>query len=234
MTDFTPWMIAALGLVLGLAHAVDPDHMLAVSTFVSRSRSLARAALMGLLWGIGHTVTLVFVGAAVLFLGLTIPPLIASYLRLLVGLTLVLLGSSLIWEYRRKKAHFHRHHHTGYEKPHFHLHFHRHTEKHDREHHGENGKPLIVGMLQGMGGSASVMVLVLTTTASPWIGTIYLLIFGLGIISGMLVLSLLIGGAVAILDRHSPVLLPKLRMLTGLMSISVGVTITLGLLPALW
>src|SRR3989442_10431915 len=113
-----------LGFLLGLKHALDSDHVIAVSTIAAEERSLFRSAVIGAWWGLGHTTTLLAAGFAVLGLRITIPERVALSLEAVVGLVLVALGLNLLWRLRRESLHAHRHEHEGRR----HAHFHRHRE----------------------------------------------------------------------------------------------------------
>lgn len=155
---FTPILLGAL---LGLRHATDADHVVAVTTIVARERSLARAASVGALWGIGHTLTLLLLGGAIIAFRLVIPPRVGLGLEFGVAIMLVGLGYSNI---RR-----------------------RHDEDAPRL-----ARPLLVGVVHGLAGSAAVALLVLATIRDTWAAGAYLLMFGLGTIVGMMVVTLLI------------------------------------------
>src|SRR6266853_1196657 len=114
--------IIAIGFFLGMRHATDPDHVIAVSTIVSRQRSIKLAALIGVLWGVGHTITILIVGAAIILFGLAIPPRVGLTLELSVGIMLILLGilnlsGGIRWvteKWTRKSPHSHAHVHGDY------------------------------------------------------------------------------------------------------------------------
>ena len=215
--------ILAIGFFLGIRHATDPDHVIAVSTFVSRERSITKAGLIGILWGCGHTLTIVFVGAAIILFGLAIPPRVGLTMEFSVGLMLILLGlmnltGAMMWISEKlspshprvtgRHAHLHQHD----EKLHFHWHSHSALD----DHHGNSLaaprwftlseakglrvplaqlglfhllRPLLVGIVHGLAGSAAVALLVLTTIRDPKWAVFYLLIFGLGTIAGMMLIT---------------------------------------------
>src|SRR5258705_5309923 len=194
-----PTLYAAfgLGLILGIKHALDADHLIAVSTIVSEHQSLKWASLIGAFWGLGHTATLFVVGLLVIVLRLTIPPRLALGLEFLVAVMLVVLGVRILWRsFRAEKIHLHPHNHS----PERHAHFHVHGEPGEREEVHSHPhpfkamrKPFFVGMVHGLAGSAALMLLVLTTIPSPLAGLLYIVIFGFGSVGGMLILSSLIG-----------------------------------------
>src|SRR5215211_3703333 len=125
----------AFGFLLGLRHALDPDHLVAVSTIVSEHKSIRRSSLVGTFWGIGHTVSLFAMGLVVLLLKTSIPESARPWMEMPVALMLVLLGASAIWRATRERGlriHTHVHEHDG-ESPHKHVHLHD-GQKHDHEH----------------------------------------------------------------------------------------------------
>ncbi len=174
-------LTAALGVgfLLGLRHAADADHVVAVSTFVSQDRSWARSCLLGTFWGAGHTAALFAAGIATIAFKLTISPAMERAFETLVALVLILLGSHvLLRTVATVLGHAHSH---GGAPPHVHAHLLR-----------AGRRPFVVGMLHGMAGSAALMLLVLATIPSPIAGLLYIAVFGLGSTAGMLALSGLI------------------------------------------
>jgi ABC-type nickel/cobalt efflux system permease component RcnA len=207
--------ILAIGFFLGMRHATDPDHVIAVSTIVSRERSLSKAALIGALWGLGHTITIVLVGAAIILFNVVIPPRLGLTMEFAVGLMLILLGVlnlSGVTKWLSEKfspahphisgEHAHLHEHNS------HVHYHWHSHAPSREHHADflppprwlgnavsrlglfhSLRPLLVGLVHGLAGSAAVALLVLGTIRDPRWGVFYLLIFGVGTIAGMMLIT---------------------------------------------
>jgi len=190
----------SLGLVFGLKHATEVDHVIAVTTIVSEQRKLWRAALVGVLWGTGHTASLVVIGVIVLVLHVAIPDSVSDWLEFCVALMIILMGATAFYTAfrQRRSIHVHQHQHDGY--THAHLHFHDeetphedvpHTHSHSVRHVGL--KPMLVGVMHGLAGSATLTLLVLSQITSAFIGILYLLVFGLGSIVGMLLMSGLVG-----------------------------------------
>jgi len=186
-----------LGMMLGMRHALDADHLAAVATLVTRSRSVGHTVWQGVAWGAGHTITLLLFGGAVLVLGLVLPERAALGLELAVGIMLVLLGAEVLYRLWRKRVHFHVHRHADGEQ-HFHAHAHEGEpqEQHDPDQH-EHGhgfplRALMVGMVHGMAGSAALIILSLEALRSPAWGLAYIALFGVGSIVGMAVLSVVI------------------------------------------
>ncbi|MBA2341058.1 MAG: hypothetical protein H0V88_11725 [Pyrinomonadaceae bacterium] len=228
--------VLGLGLIFGLKHATEVDHVVAVSTIVSEHRSIFRAALVGGLWGIGHTASLVVVGIVVLALRIAIPERIANWLEFGVALMIIGLGASALARALRRRGdvHLHTHKHDG--MTHSHVHFHEHdAAEHDAEHdnlsvsHSHAAKrigvkPLIVGAVHGLAGSAALTLLVLTQISSALLGLVYLLVFGFGSIIGMLLMSSIIGLPFAFSARKLTGFNYGLQTLAGLLSIAFGLT----------
>jgi sulfite exporter TauE/SafE len=172
-----------------MKHALDADHVVAVSTIITENRRLWRSALIGAFWGLGHTLTLLLVGIAILGLALTIPERVALGFEFAVGVMLVLLGLLVVRRMVRERWHLHAHEHEG--QPHLHWHSHRKTLGHDHVHLPY--RSLFIGMVHGLAGSAALMLLVLATIKSVWEGILYILIFGAGSIAGMMLITTVIG-----------------------------------------
>jgi len=195
------WAVLGLGLVFGLKHATEVDHIVAVTTIVSEQRNLLRAALVGALWGAGHTISLIAVGIVVLALRVAIPELVADWLEFGVALMIIGLGlSALVRVLRRRRPDVHVHEHVHDDRPHAHIHFHEEGTEHASSNTPHTHtvarlglKPLLVGAMHGLAGSAALTLLVLTQIASPLVGLLYLSVFGLGSILGMLLMSCLVG-----------------------------------------
>ncbi len=217
-----PLATLGLGLLLGLKHACDSDHLIAVSTIVARERSAWRSLRIGLFWGIGHTLTLLIVGLVVLGLKKQIPPLIGLSLECLVGLVLIGLGISTLYDCWRKRVHVHSHVHAGT----LHTHFHAHVESlaHQHPHPTRLGlKPVLLGMVHGLAGSAALMLLVLTAIPSPALGLLYVAIFGCGSIVGMGLVSLLMGVFFSLATARLHDLDRGIRLTVGTLSTAFGV-----------
>ena len=207
--------ILAIGFLLGMRHATDPDHVIAVSTIVSRERSLSKASLIGAIWGLGHTITIVLVGVPIILFNLVIPPRVGLTMEFGVSLMLILLGVLNLtglsqWLSEKfspahpkvvgEHAHLHEHNH--------HVHYHWHAHQPAQEHHAESLpipgavekpltklglfhtlRPLFVGIVHGLAGSAAAALLVLATIHNPRWAAFFLLIFGLGTIAGMMLIT---------------------------------------------
>lgn len=190
--------VLLLGLLIGMQHALEADHVAAVSSIAARQTTMRRIVAHGAVWGVGHTFTLMgFAGAAIVF-GLAIGETLAGWLEFAVGGMLVGLGGHLMWRLWRDRVHFHGHRH-GDGTWHVHAHAHRgergrHAEL-PHEHAHPKGLPwrtLAVGMMHGMAGSAALLILTASTVKEPLLGLGYVSLFGLGSVVGMALLSAVI------------------------------------------
>jgi len=179
----------SVGFLLGLRHALDADHLAAVSTVLAERPSMRASGLVGLWWGVGHTLTLMLVGAVVLVSGIHIPEPFALLAESGVGLLLVVLGGTLALKLFRERWHLHRHVHDG--APHVHLHSHHRREDHAHPHWARQLlRPLLIGMAHGVAGSAALMLVIVSNTSGIGQGLLYIAVFGLGSIGGMLMIGL--------------------------------------------
>ena len=178
-----------VGFLLGLRHALDADHLAAVSTVLAERPSMRASGLVGLWWGVGHTLTLMLVGAVVLVSVIHIPESFALVAESGVGLLLVVLGGTLALKLFRERWHLHSHVHDG--APHVHLHSHRRSEDHVHPHWARQSlRPLLIGMAHGVAGSAALMLVIVSNTSGIGQGLLYIAVFGLGSIGGMLMIGL--------------------------------------------
>jgi ABC-type nickel/cobalt efflux system permease component RcnA len=184
--------ILGLGFVLGIKHAIEPDHVIAVSTIASQSKKLLRSSLAGVFWGIGHTATLFIIGIILIVMKGEIPEKWAMSLEFLVGIMLVYLGITTILSF--KNIHLHNHEHDGDLHKHIHSHDHSGTHHHHHQHKKVSyGKSMFIGLVHGLAGSGAMVVLTMSTVNSALEGAIYILIFGAGTVIGMLFFTTLIG-----------------------------------------
>lgn len=225
MTDVTLLTMLGLGLVLGLRHALDPDHVAAVSTIVSESKSLRRSSLVGTFWGLGHAVSLLLAGVFVIALKFQISPRLTLWMEFTVALMLILLGArSLLKSVRGFKVHVHQHAHDGTE--HVHVHVHRPGEKAHQHRHRHlirlGARPFVIGLVHGMAGSGALTILVLATIPSALAGLVYMAVFGLGSIGGMFLMSALISVPFVLTGRRFSVFSQALQVMVGFFSLSFG------------
>jgi ABC-type nickel/cobalt efflux system permease component RcnA len=222
--------VLSIGLVFGLKHASEVDHVVAVSTIVSQHKNVWHSALVGAMWGAGHTAALLVVGAVVLGLRVAIPERVSGWLEFAVALMIIGLGVSALWRALRKSAEVHVHEHLHDGVSHKHVHFHEKETRHKPASHVLHShavaqvgwKPVLMGTMHGLAGSGALTLLVLTQISSPWVGLLYLLIFGLGSIVGMLLMSGLIGLPFSLTSRNLTNVHHKLQTVAAVLSIAFG------------
>jgi high-affinity nickel permease len=219
-----PSVLATLGLgfLLGVRHALDADHVAAVSAFVSEHGSVRRACLLGTVWGLGHTAALLAAGVAAIAFRLAVPPEAEHWLELAVALTLVLLGGHVLRALGGVVVHRHEHEHDGVMHRHAHLHAGGVTTHRHRPFFGVGPRPFVMGVLHGLAGSAALTVLVVASIPSALGGVVYITVFGLGSTGGMLVLSGLIGVPFALAAGRSAAAHGLVQGLAGAASLALG------------
>jgi ABC-type nickel/cobalt efflux system permease component RcnA len=242
--------IVLLGFFLGMRHATDPDHVVAVTTIVARHRSRAGGALIGAVWGLGHALTILAVGAGIVLLGWVIPPRLGLALELVVGIMLIALGFATLsdpgnqesppatpggHDHERPRVHAHAHPHGDYVHTHSHGHepeAHPHAPDQtplarlDRRFGGLGGyqlaRPLVVGIVHGLAGSAAVALLVLASIRDPLWSLLYLLVFGVGTIAGMMLVTAVLAWPFARGESTLPAVHRGLRLAAGGVSLVFG------------
>lgn len=243
--------IIALGFFLGMRHATDPDHVIAVTTIVSREKRISTSAWIGVFWGIGHTLTIFAIGTAIIAFDLVIPPRLGLSMELSVGVMLIVLGAMNVLSFIRglpvgsaealpstaqhdpPVVHSHVHAHGDYVHSHPHRHapeLHPHAEQQTPVARLDRMflkfrpyppiRPLIIGIVHGMAGSAAVALLVLTTVRNPRWAIAYLLVFGLGTIAGMMLITMSIGSAFRLVRGVH--FFRRLALVSGLLSLGFG------------
>jgi hypothetical protein len=248
-----------LGFFLGMRHATDADHVVAIATIVSRERSMAGSALIGVAWGVGHTVTVMAVGTAIIVFGVVIPPKLGLSMEFAVGIMLVVLGVLTLTGVGRTFGAAHAHAgvpggHALDLHDHLHAHgdyVHRHPHGHGPGAHGhaeENTplarldrgglgrialyewlRPFVVGLVHGLAGSAAVALMVLSIIREPFAALGYLLLFGLGTIVGMMLITLILAAPFAVTAVNLPKFNWRLRVASGLVSFVFGVVLIYGI-----
>jgi high-affinity nickel-transport protein len=247
--------ILALGFVLGMRHATDPDHVIAVTTIVARQRKAGSAALIGGLWGLGHTLTIVLVGSGIILFRWVISPRLGLSMEFAVALMLIVLGilnlTGVVGDITETPAssevdqgtgnrmhHAHHHAHGDY------VHKHQHTHEPEAHPHAveqtpvawldrqlgalgvyQSVRPIVVGIIHGLAGSAAVALLVLATISDPRWSMLYLLVFGLGTIAGMMLTTAVIAVPFQYTSASSVRWNRRLRVASGLLSLGFGLFI---------
>jgi high-affinity nickel-transport protein len=243
--------ILAVGFFLGMRHATDPDHVIAVTTIVSDQRNSMRAALIGAFWGVGHTLTIFIVGAGIILFNLVIPVRVGLGMELSVAIMLIVLGLANVAGFLRSMPAASMRGHDGEQVVHSHPHshgdlIHHHTHAHHPEGHppspdharlawmdrmfGKVGlyrylRPLVVGVVHGLAGSAAVALLVLTTIRNVHWAIAYLLIFGVGTIAGMMLITMSIASAFTMVGKGRRKFSRRLALASGVLSVAFGLFI---------
>lgn len=230
-----PWL--ALGFSLGLVHAFDADHVMALSVFATRERGPGRAMAAGIHWAAGHGCVLLLAGIALLGLGRALPPEVSLWAERVVGLTMVGLGIHVWIDLLRSRAHIHFHAHDDLPP---HAHWHRHegaasppSDDSDRpsgsghQHHQHRHGPVMIGALHGLAGSTPLLVVVGMGSVSPALGLAYLLLFALGVTVAMALVSGLLGQLAARMARGARDGKPS-RKLAALRALSAAGSIAAG------
>jgi ABC-type nickel/cobalt efflux system permease component RcnA len=240
--------LTLLGFFLGMRHATDPDHVIAVSTIVTRQPTVRAALVIGSLWGVGHTLTIVAVGGAIILFTIVIPPRLGLTMEMAVALMLIVLGmwnlTGFVAQIRGIRPsggggasglHAHLHSHGDY--------VHSHLSGRESGQHGHRDdqtpvawldrrltglgiyqilRSLVVGLVHGLAGSAAVALLVLALIGNPWWAIAYLVLFGIGTIAGMMLITAAIGAVLAYTSRRFSRVERHLRFVSGLLSLGFG------------
>ena len=216
--NFIPFSILGFGFLLGIKHAFDADHIAAVSTIASRQKSIKESSVLGLFWGFGHTISLLIVGILVLLFHMNLSEKIAAYFEMIVGLMMFFLGFNVLITMQKNRIHFHKHRHGKNE----HIHFHSHKSA---ESHNHNHRSLFIGLVHGLAGSAAFALFALAAVKSVLLGLVYILIFGVGSIAGMV---LICGTITFAFNFNKLEIMQKiLKAGTGLSSAIIGLYILL-------
>ena len=221
-SELTTLSVLLIGFVLGLQHAIEADHLAAVSTIVTEKKNLWTASLVGGMWGLGHTISLFAVGALVIFLKLQISESVETKLEAVVGGMLILLGINALRKlFAAERVHLHAHEHGSRE----HVHIHTHSADTESSHHRFSPRSVVIGMVHGLAGSAALMLLVVPTIPAPALALLYILVFGVGSIGGMMAMSFLIGLPLYFTANRFEFLNKGVRLCAGLFSFGLGATI---------
>lgn len=192
---FSVLSLSLLGLMLGMRHAVDPDHVVAITTIATRETSLRRAASIGAMWGVGHTMTIMIVGSAIILLRIAIPPRVGLAMEFSVALMLIVLGVVNLFARR------------------------------DSDRPVSNTRPLVIGMVHGLAGSAAVSLLVLATVRDAKWALAYLLLFGVGTIAGMMVATVAIAWPASYAMTRAASTRRWLTFASGILSLGFGLVL---------
>jgi high-affinity nickel-transport protein len=247
-----PMGLAALGFALGMRHATDPDHVIAVTAIVTRERRLGAATRTGLLWGLGHSLTVLLVGCAIIVLKIQIPIRLGLAMEFGVAVALILLGlpaagtvltgvgGRLGWlrasaAHESVRVHSHVHSHDGEAHRHVHVHEQHAAAVHQSHLFDPNSayqpaprsglKSFAIGLVHGLAGSAAIALMALGAIPQPLWGAAYLVIFCLGTVAGMAVITTAIGTPMVLAAHRVGRLHRGLVLGSGLLSLCFGLFI---------
>lgn len=223
------FLLFITGFILGIQHAFEPDHLVAVSVFATENKNIRASAWLGFSWGLGHTTTLFLLGGGVLLLNIVIPPSLESFLEFMVGLLLIFIGVYILYRIWTTRIHLHPHDHPN-RNEHTHFHLHQHSTEHTHNHQS-SWRGFLFGLVHGIAGSSAAVLLVVSIVDKVWQGLILILLFGIGSIGGMLLVTLLIGTFMTRLSHHQR-WMEYLKIGTALISIVMGSIISLQILIA--
>lgn len=245
--DLSAIVILLTGLGLGFVHSLDADHIVAVTTLVCNNKSLRKSVTSATVWGIGHSAILLIVGLVVLVLRITIPESVVNVFEFAAAVLLIVLGAYVLkpliheWNHRRQhKAgiahphpHTHTHTHDAHEHAHKHSHILPHSHSHEAGHEEGNGRHLksaFTGALQGLGGTAALMLVTLATVNTLEMGIGFIVIFGLGVILGMVAVVCILGSILTYTATRLEKVHRIILAVTGSVSIAFGIGIIAGIL----
>jgi ABC-type nickel/cobalt efflux system permease component RcnA len=233
--------IAGLGFLLGMRHATDADHVIAVTTILTRSRRFLDSTVIGAIWGLGHTITVLVVGLLIIGLNVVIPPPVGLAMEFAVAIMLILLGLLNLTGAMRRiterltppaplhgHEHAHLHAHRTGDEPHPHGHAHLHGHGSDPGLLATFGwyqlaRPLVVGLVHGLAGSAAIALLVLAGISDPGTAIVYLVIFCAGVAAGMAILTTVIGLPFLVSRTRSDRINRWLTVGSGVLSLAFGI-----------
>lgn len=230
----TLFTVLGFGFLLGMRHATDADHVVAITTLLGKRGKIKHSAIIGILWGLGHSITVTLIAIPIIFFSLVIPPSLEIILEFFVGIMLVALGIftlSGITEKITKRftpPTIHKHTHesiSGKDHAHFHLHL---SDILNTTHHiglFQSARPIIVGLVHGLAGSAAVTLLILSTIKDSLLSAFYLFIFHLGVIIGMMIITTLLGASIVLIRRKSEKIHRYLITASGALSLGFGLYI---------
>jgi cytochrome c biogenesis protein CcdA len=191
--------LVGLGLVLGIRHATDADHVVAVTAIASHHKRIGPAALVGALWGLGHTLTIFVVGGLIILFNLAVPPRVGLSFEFAVGIALTVVGTLNV----AGRGGF--------------------LSVGPHEHRQTSFRAFLVGLVHGLAGSAAVALLVLATVRSPVAACAYLAVFGIGTVIGMMLVTVAFASPVALLAHRASWSGSRLRLATGFLSLGFGI-----------
>ena len=221
--------ILSLAFVIGMGHALETDHLAAVTNMLAQKGNRRALIARGAFWGLGHTLALFGFCAAVVLLGLTISGEVQERIEFVVGVMIVALGMQTLWRLHRDRVHIHIHEHNG--SKHMHAHSHKgetrpHLQtRHDHSHRRTNAKALGVGLVHGTAGSGALLVLAVSATQNVGQTLAYFAVFGLGSMAGMAALSTVVSFPLLLAQRGANWLRIGTSTTIGVAALWIGATI---------
>jgi cytochrome c biogenesis protein CcdA len=215
--DTMIWPVLFFGFLLGMEHALEADHVAAVAALATRATSVRGTMKTASLWGAGHALTLFAFGAVLIVIGASLPERVDRAFEFAVGAMLVVVGADVLRRLRRKRFHVHAHQHDGVR----HLHVHSHEADLGHEHR-HSPPPMLVGSIHGLAGSAALILLSLQTMRSGAEALLYLAVFGLGTMAGMVLFALLVFAPIKVSSRHLGWASLGLEGAVGVITIALG------------
>lgn len=233
--DLSAVAILITGLGLGFVHSLDADHVVAVTTLVCNNKSLRKSISCATVWGIGHSAVLLIVGLAVLILRIAIPESVVNIFEFAAAALLIVLGIYVLKPLIMEINHRHQHQSgTTHTHPHVHSHMHSHSHSHEPDEgngkHTHLHKSALTGVLQGLAGTAAIMLVTLTTVNTLELGLGFIVIFGVGVILGMVAIVCVLGSLIAYTANRQEKVHKIIIAVTGSLSIAFGTGIILTIL----
>ncbi len=220
-----------LGFFIGMSHALEADHIAAIGTLATDGRaSTGRLAFLGASWGIGHTTTLFLLSLPIIVFGYAFSARMNAGMEFLIGVMLIGFGLRAFWKLRQKKVHFHIHDH-GDGRRHLHAHSHAHatgthrTDPHKHAHGGFSLRAFSVGLAHGAAGSAGLVALAAAATQNVVTAMVYVLIFGLGSVLGMALLTASASWPLKMAEKSAGRVLSALQFGVGIFALAVGASV---------
>jgi sulfite exporter TauE/SafE len=226
-------LVALYGVLLGARHALEPDHLAAVSTMAAHGSSRSDVLRVSAAWGAGHASLILLAGILLTLLGVKMPPSLAERADTVVGLALVALGAWTLASLPRDRIHLHRHSHDA-QPSHVHFHLHPHDPGHAMHPHAPAWlrRPLTafaMGTLHGTAGSGAAVALAVLVAPSPFAAIIYLLSFGLGSLVGMVAVGIFAMWPIIRVSSRAHLARQLVQALAGMTSVVVGVLLVTNL-----
>ena len=231
--DFIGWAIFLLAFGAGIVHALDADHVMAVTAIASKKLGMKAIVQLCLKWSLGHGAVLLIIGGGIFIFGLNIPHELSQYAEKGVAVLLIAIGAWILRDLYKARAHVHFHHHEGLAN-HAHWHVKEINENKVRQNdskiqtgasdieHKHDHKAVMVGVLHGFAGLAPLLAIIPMANQPAWLGVVYLLVFSLGVFLSMLIFGGLLGQLLERLQGYGVISMNLIRGLIGLASIGLG------------